>query len=98
MSRKQIYKNALISYGYISLLCLIKKNEEQENFKECKIILDVIKEHSKKYNVEIPTKFNEKSIDEYQTEFWRLGYSGDIAVENLPYYINEIESKLDKLK
>ncbi len=93
--RKKIYSQAILSYGLVTLLCLIKEHEGLENFEECQLIFDVIKEHAIKYNIEdCPVEYNNESIEWLETEFWRLGYSGKTAIGNIESYIEEIKEKI----
>ena len=94
MTRKQIYQKEILKYGFLPLLKLLEQNKQQENYEECKIIYDVVNEHSKKYNLNLPTEFDEHAIEEMVVSFWRMGYSGQVALNNLPSYCEKIKSAL----
>lgn len=96
MTKKEIYQRGIWNYGYLTLLFLLSKHKEQENYEECKIIYDVIKEHSDKHNLNLQTEFNEQAIDEMVESFWKLGYSGMIALANTPAYAEAIQIELKK--
>lgn len=96
MNKKEIYQQALISYGFLTVLFLLEENKIKENFRECKIIFDVLREHSLKHNVYIPMELSDKAIEEYETAFWKFGLCGEIAVNNTSLYVEEVKKELKK--
>lgn len=92
--KKKVYKDSILLYGWITLLLIMKSNEASENFEECQIIYQVLSEHKKNYNLEIPLKYSEQALDIYQNYFNELGYSGETALNNLPSYVEDIQDRI----
>ena len=96
MTKKEVYQDGIWKYGPITALFLLEKNKAVENYEECKIILEVIREHYKNYDIKWPTEFNDYAIEEMRSAFWKFGLSGDITLGNIPFYAEEIEKDLLK--
>lgn len=62
MTRKQIYEIGLTMYGHLPLLVLIQVYTHDENFEECGLILEVLKEQSIKHGVQYPTRLSPEEI------------------------------------
>jgi hypothetical protein len=87
-------KDCLRLYGFLPLLLVLEQLEDDENFDLCNSILVVLKEHEKKYNIEIPTKYNEYAINKTKQYFMELNLSGEIAIKNNNFYASEILKRL----
>lgn len=102
--RKEIKENryvqALFAYGIIPLTLLLEEYEREQNFEECEIIYNAIC-YVNKYtevidNEELPTKYSPNLIQTVKSNFNKFGFKGEIAINNTPYYIEEIK-KMVKL-
>ena len=93
MTRKEIYKKSMIQYGFLTLLFIMKKHEDLENYEECQLILDVINAKEFK-SLNLPTKYNKDSIDFVRKAFTDIGLTGNFAISNIACYAEEIEKKL----
>jgi transcription elongation factor GreA-like protein len=57
--KKTRYHEALYKYGILTLCYLIREYEETQNFEECAVILEAIREHNEVMKDDIPTKYEE---------------------------------------
>ncbi len=93
MTKKEIYTKCLYLYGFMTLLCLIEDYIEQENYEECQIILDVIKDHNKYLGHDLPTELNEQSFEYFQKAREEFKIS-DKSLLNITLYAEEIKDLL----
>lgn len=94
------YVQALFRYGIIPLTLLLEEYEQHENFEECEIIVSAIK-YVNKYTEphvddKLPTRYSSGLVQQIKSEFNKYGMKGNIAMQNTPYYIEEIK-KMVKL-
>jgi hypothetical protein len=81
----------------LTLCYLIQHYSDLENYEECKIILDVINDISFELNKSLPTKWNDNTKNWLKNRIKKLtGTSGNITINNIPYYANIIIEKLNK--
>ena len=78
--RLDIFEKVLFLYGEYVLLDLYSFAKVTERYEDCAIMRDLMK----KYNID-----ERDDIQDWQTELWRCGYSGKIAVINFPYYMHK---------
>lgn len=74
----------------MSLYCLImgdtflflcsEKAQEEERYEDCAVMRDIMQ----KYHIPCDT-----SLEDWRTDLWRFGYSGDVAINNLSVYMVE---------
>jgi hypothetical protein len=95
--KRKIYKDGLMAYGFLTLLFLLDFNQKCEEFEECQIIYDVLIEHYKQFNEDLPTQFNEEAFIKAKKAFEKFGLTGDIMISNLLFYAIEVETKIQKL-
>lgn len=95
MTRKDVYEKGLWSYGYVALLAILEFRKQSEEYEDCALILSVLKEHYKEFNLNLPTEFSIEAIEEWGEAFWKFGKSGQNAVLNLPAYVQDIEMWLE---
>lgn len=74
------FEAALLDYGSQIMTAIYKYALKEELYEDCA----VIKELFDKYNLDL-----NQTVEEYQTHFWEMGYSGRIAVSNLNHYLAE---------
>lgn len=78
---------------------MLEKNKKEEKYEECAIILNVIKEHSQKYNLYLPTEFTDEAINEMKIYCMiNFNLSGKIIEKNIPYYAFKIVKELNKVQ
>ena len=91
MTKKEGYRKALYSYGFITLCYLIDQYECEENFEECQIILDAIKEHNLKMSDSLPTKYDETAKEYFSKVIKTFNLSGSYILNNIEGYIYDIK-------
>ncbi len=99
MSKKQIYEKVFITHGYLTLLYVMKLHEESEKFEECAIIRQVLKELYERNNFKYrPMRYCEEAIIEMRIAcMLNFGFSGDIIIDNLPNYAEEVIKQIDSV-
>jgi hypothetical protein len=90
-----IIEKSLLSYGFLSLLLVMETLQELEEYELCSVILNVLKEHSKKYNIVVPLKYNEDAIEEMKYNFMKYhNLSGEITEQNHKQYAIDILTEI----
>lgn len=93
--KEQRYIRALFSYGIVPLTLLLDEYEQDGNYEECEIIYNAISfvnEHTfGEEGEKLPTKYDSESLSKLRGNFNLYGFKGDIAIANIPYYIEEIK-------
>lgn len=85
----------LMSFGFMPFLYLIDKFEKQNDFEKCKLLYDTLNKYSKKYGLELPTKYDDNAILFFRKSFAEFGMTGETALANTPYYAIRIECDLN---
>lgn len=94
---KKLIEDKLFSFGFLPLLLVMEILQDKEKYELCSIIMEVLQEHSTKYNFYIPTKFNAESIELMKYNFMKYhNLSGDIAYNNNAFYAAEIIYEMEK--
>jgi hypothetical protein len=92
---RQIIEKSIFVYGFLPLLTVLEIYEEEEEYERCAVILDVIREHSKKFNIDIPTKYGKEAIDKLKEYCESYNVSGEVALTNNATYALEIIHKIE---
>lgn len=79
----EVFENILLSYGGYILICVRNVFQENELYEECAPINEVLA----KYGIS-----NTMTREDWETEMWRRGTSGEVAVKNAPFYFLEAMS------
>lgn len=69
-----------MDYGSQVMTVIFQYALQTERYEDCAIIKNLFEKYHLNLN---------QTIEEYQAEFWRLGYSGKTAVANLNLYLSE---------
>lgn len=91
------YSPLIFRYGYMAMVMLLKEYEEIEKYEECAEIESALINHEKICGLNIPREVSEDAIEDYRTNFWRIGYSGDIAINNLSSYFSNLKKEVNHL-
>lgn len=75
-----VFEKILLDYGGYILICVRNVFQINEAYEECAEINKVLQKHG------ISTTM---TMEDWQTEMWRKGTSGAIAIKNSPYYFLE---------
>lgn len=59
---------------------MFRKAQEEERYEDCAVMRDIMQ----KYHIPCDT-----SLEDWRTDLWRFGYSGDVAINNLSVYMVE---------
>ena len=84
------YKKALYLYGFYTLCHLIDQFEQEEQFEECKLILEALNEHNSQFNFNLPTKYDSKAKEYFHKISQEIGIKGNMYEQNLDYYASSI--------
>lgn len=94
---RRLIESQLWAYGFVPLLIVLDRAESEEEYEVCNIILEVLAEHSKKYDFEIPTKFSQEAVALMKINFMTMfNLSGDITAKNNELYADEIIFKINE--
>jgi len=88
----------LISYGNLAMLLVLKELEENEEYEKCAIIKNGIDSWNKKHfsYLVLDTRYSTEVEKDYYKQFRKITNSeGNIAKENMQYYIREVKQKLE---
>ena len=94
---KTYIRTNFMRYGFFPFLYLMDEYEKEGKYELCGCIYDVIKEKSDKFDMDIPTKFNDEAREIFIMAFRSSSSRGNIALENMPFYANEIREHINKL-
>ena len=76
----EVFEKILLDYGGYILICVRNVFQINEAYEECAEINKVLQKHG------ISTTM---TMEDWQTEMWRKGTNGVIAIKNSPYYFLE---------
>ncbi|WP_187260769.1 hypothetical protein [Pontibacter beigongshangensis] len=93
-----IYQAGMFKYGFLTLAALIKELEDQEEYEECRIIYEVMREQGRRFNMQLPTTYDEKAIAYFKKEMRSLGYEPEVSLYNLPEYVQMLKSELENIQ
>lgn len=71
------FESVLLDYGRYVFVSVFKIAQDEERYEDCVVMLDIMR----KYHIP-----NDTSLEDWQTDLWRLGYSGETALKNLQEY------------
>ena len=76
----EVFEKILLNYGGFILICVRNVFQINEAYEECAEINKVLQKHG------ISTTM---TMEDWKTEMWRKGTSGETAISNSPYYFLE---------
>lgn len=90
-SKLAIYETALLRFGIIPILRILKKAEAEEDFEACGLIVDAINDINRLVGGTMPTRLEDVEIRAIKSAFDRFGgkLSGDDYVNNLDQLTRE---------
>jgi hypothetical protein len=74
------FESILFDYGRYVFVSVFRKAQEEERYEDCAVMRDIMQ----KYHIPCDT-----SLEDWRTDLWRFGYSGDVAINNLSVYMVE---------
>lgn len=87
-----------LKYGYYMLILLLDHYQYYDEYEVCSIIEKELKETEQLLNIQINRTLDNSFIPDYKAAFWKLGMSGNLACEMLPYYLKDSISEIEKVK
>jgi len=92
---KALLQKELFKYGFLPLLIVMERMATIEEFEVCKMIMRVIKDHNKKYDLDLPTKLDGSAVAEMKIYFMtEFNLSGDVSYNNSQEYANCIQESI----
>jgi hypothetical protein len=92
------YQESIFKFGVLAIAYLITEYEEQENYRECEVLLFSLLQHNKAFNQDTPTRIDENSIEWAKKEFWNVSKTnGSSAIFNTPEYAQSIKDLVKNL-
>ena len=85
-------------YGLLTILFVLEHYEAEEEYEECKKIIDVIKEQQEFLGTTLSTTLNNATIKEVVDAYKDFNLTGVNAVSNSKYYASLVINDNDKLK
>ena len=64
------FESILFDYGRYVFVSVFRKAQEEERYEDCAVMRDIMQ----KYHIPCDT-----SLEDWRTDLWRCGYSGDIG-------------------
>lgn len=93
---EEVIRIELLKYGFVPILIALERLNELEEYEICESIINVIKEHNDKYDLDIPTVLNGEAIAQMKIAFMtKFNLSGDIAYSNREHYADEIMKAIE---
>jgi hypothetical protein len=80
------YRHAMFMYGILSILYVLQYFEEQENYEECKAIIDTIKGEEERLGCKLFTVINKKTVQDVIDVYKKFNLTGKNVIENSQYY------------
>lgn len=93
-----VYEQAILSWGIIPILRILRRNEIVENFEECEIIVRAIDDLNRFTGGTMPTKIEEAEIDKIKSAFDRFGgeLTGEKYVSRLNDYTRQARKEIEE--
>lgn len=96
---EQLLTLELYKYGFLPLLVVLERIEQQNEYEICSCILNILKTQSEKFDIELPTKFDGTAVAIMKIAFMiNHNLSGEIAYANKDIYADEIIKSINNFK
>jgi hypothetical protein len=92
------YRKYMFKYGILSILFVLEHFEENENFEECKNIIDTIKKEEERLGIKLFTNITQESIEIVKVAYRKFSMTGLNVIENSKYYSLEIIEEINNEK
>jgi len=95
----KLIEKHLWAFGFLPLLLVLEILEDGEHYQLCNTILEVLRKHSKKYDLDIPKRYSKEAVIQMKINFMAYhGLSGDVTEKNTPYYATGILLDIARLE
>lgn len=88
------YNKLMLTYGYMAIIMVLKDLIDAENYAECALIEQAFLYHEERFGLTLPREICDEVLEDYKCAFWRLGYSGEVATNNLDVYYKAVKQEL----
>ena len=88
--KEKLSKNFL-KYGFLPYVYLLEELQAEEQYELCAIVLQVVQEKNEKFDLQLPTHYNDEAIAIFLREMRNSPNKGYIALRNIPYYADELK-------
>lgn len=89
---KQKLSKNFLKYGFLPYVYLLGELQEEEQYELCAVVLQVVQEKNIKFDLQLPTHYNDEAIAIFLKEMRNSPNKGYIALRNIPHYAEEIKS------
>lgn len=79
------FESILLDYGRYVFIYVFQVAKEKERYEDCAVMQEVMN----KYNIPDDT-----SVEDWISDLWRIGYSGETALSNLNEYKNQVLKRI----
>jgi hypothetical protein len=86
LTSTKIYRKYMFMYGILSVLYVLEYFEFNENYEECKKIIDAIKDQEKILDTTLFSTVTADTIKEVVDSYKKFNLTGKNAIENSKYY------------
>ena len=94
MDTKPFFRKNRFNYGMFLYLNFLEVLENEEEFEICNDLIEVIKETNDSFDFDIPTTKNKYAIELFRDAFKTSENKGEVALANMPYYMDMIKKDL----
>lgn len=95
LTSTKIYRKYMFMYGILSVLYVLEHFEFDENYEECKKIIDAIKEQEKALDTTLFSMITTETIKEVVESYKKFNLTGKNAIENSKYYATLILKEIE---
>lgn len=88
--KEKLSKNFL-KYGFLPYVYLLEELQEEEQYELCAVVLQVVQEKNIKFDLQLPTHYNDEAIALFLKEMRNSQNKGYISLQNIPHYANELK-------
>jgi hypothetical protein len=88
--KEKLSKNFL-KYGFLPYVYLLEELQAEEQYELCAVVMQIVQEKNIKFDLQLPTHYNDDSIAIFLKEMRNSPNKGYIALRNIPYYAGELK-------
>ena len=85
----------MFTYGILTVIFTLEHFESIEDYEECKIIMEAIKEQERYLNCKLPSKYSKEAMDMVIETYKSFGLTGRNAEINHREYALQFISKIE---
>lgn len=88
---KKLIEQQILYFGFLPMLTVMEGFEKDEQYEMCQLIQEVLREQSKRFEFEIPVRYDEHAIKLMEGYFMlEFNLTGSIALANHVHYAERI--------